>query len=63
MFVPKINIYLIIVITVIFILSYSYGFNLSPKPNVIFKEPNLPTVQPKSQSSYFGFSLLLRPNS
>lgn len=36
-------------------------YNLSPKPNTIFVDPNLATSLPKLQSSYFGFSLNLRP--
>ncbi|XP_075168394.1 LOW QUALITY PROTEIN: integrin alpha-PS3-like [Haematobia irritans] len=36
------------------------AYNLSPKPNVIINDPQLPTVMPKYESSYFGFTLNLR---
>ncbi|XP_061397206.1 integrin alpha-PS3-like [Musca vetustissima] len=36
-------------------------FNLSPKPNIIVKDPGFVTDMPKYQSSYFGFALNLRP--
>ncbi|KAJ6640903.1 Integrin alpha-PS3 [Pseudolycoriella hygida] len=38
------------------------GFNVSPRPNYIFQEPNLKTFLPKTQSSYFGYSINLRTN-
>lgn len=37
------------------------GFNLSPQPNHVFKEPTLQTFREKVRSSYFGFALNLRP--
>lgn len=37
------------------------SYNLSPKPNAVMKDPQLPTYIPKYESSYFGFSLNLRP--
>uniref|UniRef100_A0A182J9R1 Uncharacterized protein n=1 Tax=Anopheles atroparvus TaxID=41427 RepID=A0A182J9R1_ANOAO len=37
------------------------GFNLSPLPNYVFREPALPVHMEKVRSSYFGFSLNLRP--
>lgn len=36
------------------------GFNISPKPNMVFKEPSLKVYKPKVRSSYFGFTLNLR---
>uniref|UniRef100_A0A1L8EBN8 Putative vitronectin receptor alpha subunit n=1 Tax=Haematobia irritans TaxID=7368 RepID=A0A1L8EBN8_HAEIR len=36
-------------------------FNLSPKPNVIIKDPGFVTDMKKYESSYFGFALNLRP--
>ncbi|XP_073811306.1 integrin alpha-PS3-like [Musca autumnalis] len=36
-------------------------FNLSPKPNIVIKDPGFVTDMPKYQSSYFGFALNLRP--
>lgn len=38
------------------------GFNISPKPNYVFQEPDLKTFMPKTQSSYFGYSINLRPS-
>lgn len=37
------------------------GFNLSPQPNYVFKEPALNVYMNKVRSSLFGFSLNLRP--
>lgn len=38
-------------------------FNLSPKPNIVFREPKSSGVgMPKMRSSYFGFSLNLKQN-
>ncbi|XP_055326061.1 integrin alpha-PS3-like, partial [Sitodiplosis mosellana] len=40
------------------------AFNLSPKPNIVLREPKtLGTGIPKMRSSYFGFSLNLKQNS
>lgn len=36
------------------------AFNLSPKPNVVFKEPKLNHFKRETRSSYFGFSVNLR---
>ncbi|XP_061500980.1 integrin alpha-PS3 [Anopheles gambiae] len=36
-------------------------FNLSPVPNYVFREPNLQLHMEKGRSSYFGYSLNLRP--
>lgn len=39
------------------------AFNLSPKPNIVFREPKSSGVgMPKMRSSYFGFSLNLKQN-
>lgn len=35
-------------------------YNLSPKPNAIIRDPQLPAVMPKHEASYFGFTLSLR---
>lgn len=37
------------------------GFNLSPQPNYVFKEPKLQTFMETVRSSFFGFSVNLRP--
>ncbi|XP_055536968.1 integrin alpha-PS3-like [Wyeomyia smithii] len=37
------------------------GFNLSPLPNYVFREPPLQYFMPKVRSSLFGFALTLRP--
>lgn len=37
------------------------GFNLSPQPNYVFREPALNIYMNKVRSSLFGFSLNLRP--
>uniref|UniRef100_A0A1I8PYL5 Uncharacterized protein n=1 Tax=Stomoxys calcitrans TaxID=35570 RepID=A0A1I8PYL5_STOCA len=36
------------------------SFNLSPKPNIIIKDPQLATYLPKYRASYFGYTLNLR---
>ncbi|XP_053683048.1 integrin alpha-PS3-like [Sabethes cyaneus] len=38
-----------------------YGFNLSPLPNYVFREPQLQSFMEKVRSSLFGFALTLRP--
>lgn len=53
--------------TVIFLLvlvDINKSFNLSPKPNIVLREPNfeLNIGRPKVRSSYFGFSLNLKRN-
>ncbi|XP_067631871.1 integrin alpha-PS3 isoform X2 [Eurosta solidaginis] len=37
------------------------AYNLSPQPNIIVKDPQFASAMPKTESSYFGFSLNLRP--
>uniref|UniRef100_W8BH52 Integrin alpha-PS3 n=1 Tax=Ceratitis capitata TaxID=7213 RepID=W8BH52_CERCA len=37
------------------------AYNLSPKPNIIVKDPQFSTGLPKVESSYFGFTINLRP--
>lgn len=43
--------------------NFSDAFNLSPKPNIIFREPKFGFGMPKVRSSYFGFSLNLKQTS
>lgn len=45
---------------VVLIVQSVNGYNLSPKPNVVLKDPQLSTPMPKYESSYFGYSLTLR---
>ncbi|XP_075168325.1 integrin alpha-PS3-like [Haematobia irritans] len=42
------------------ICSYVEGYNLSPTPDAIIKDPQLITELPKYRSSYFGLTLNLR---
>uniref|UniRef100_A0A1I8P8N4 Integrin alpha second immunoglobulin-like domain-containing protein n=1 Tax=Stomoxys calcitrans TaxID=35570 RepID=A0A1I8P8N4_STOCA len=35
-------------------------YNLSPKPNAIINDPQMPTFMPKHEASYFGFTVNLR---
>lgn len=53
-------------ITVILVLVSVHdidAFNLSPKPNIVLREPQtVGTGMPKMRSSYFGFSLNLKRN-
>lgn len=53
----------IVTVSVMLVLSVQLvvGFNLSPQPNHVFKEPTLQTFREKVRSSYFGFALNLRP--
>lgn len=51
-----------IITVIIFFLPINNGFNVSPNPNIIFREPNLQTAIPKTRSSYFGFSINLKSN-
>lgn len=37
-------------------------FNLSPQPNIVFREPRLRTFQEKTKPSYFGITISLRKN-
>lgn len=54
---------LIIVIWVLVCVHNGNGFNLSPKPNIIFHEPKPSGIgMPKMRSSYFGFTLNLKQN-
>lgn len=54
---------LIAVILVHVYINNSNAFNLSPKPNIILRQPKaLPVGLPKTRSSYFGFSLNLKRN-
>lgn len=51
------------VILVLVCVHNIYAFNLSPKPNIIFREPRASGVSmPKMRSSYFGFLLNLKQN-
>lgn len=54
------------VIFVIFVLICVHNgnaFNLSPNPNIIFREPKPSAIgMPKMRSSYFGFTLNLKQN-
>ncbi|XP_055304015.1 integrin alpha-PS3-like [Sitodiplosis mosellana] len=52
------------VILVLFCVHNGDTFNLSPQPNIVFREPKSTGVGiPKMRSSYFGFSLSLKQNS
>lgn len=54
---------LISVICVIICVHHSDAFNLSPKPNIIFREPAISGPGfPKMRSSYFGFTISLKRN-
>ncbi|KAJ6640899.1 Integrin alpha-PS3 [Pseudolycoriella hygida] len=55
--------YLAAIVTVIVYCVTVTAFNLSPKPNYVFREPSLHTYQEKSRSSYFGYSVNLRLSS
>ncbi|XP_037947350.1 integrin alpha-PS3 isoform X1 [Teleopsis dalmanni] len=61
---PKISQQLIYFLSIVFMFAYTVNsvncYNLSPKPNVVIKDPQLATSMPKVQSSYFGFSMNLR---
>lgn len=51
------------VILVLICVHHSDAFNLSPKPNMVFREPKVSGVgMPKMRSSYFGFTLNLKQN-
>lgn len=54
----------IIVIFLFICLHKCNAYNISPKPNKIFRDPitNLNTRMPKVRSSYFGFSINLKHN-
>ena len=54
----KIYVFCVIVVGV----NIAYGFNLSPKPNVVVQEPTLNTFNAKERSSYFGYTISLRTN-
>lgn len=54
----------LITVTVFLLLQINFGdaFNLSPKPNFIFHEPEIGLGMSKIRSSYFGFTLNLKQN-
>ncbi|XP_065084513.1 integrin alpha-PS3 [Ochlerotatus camptorhynchus] len=54
---PSVILVLIVLLSVIKV----NGFNLSPQPNYVFNEPKLQTFMETVRSSFFGFSLNLRP--
>lgn len=43
-------------------ISLASAYNFSPKPNAVISDPQLATSLPKYESSYFGFTLNLRPS-
>ncbi|XP_073849058.1 integrin alpha-PS3-like isoform X2 [Musca autumnalis] len=45
------------------LLTPVYTFNFAPKPQVIIGAPQLKFFQPQVRSSYFGYSLVIRPTS
>lgn len=55
---------IVILVLAIIIVGGGDAYNLSPKPNIVFREPitNLKTGMPKLRSSYFGFSINLKRN-
>lgn len=48
----------------VYLMSSVIGFNLSPRPNLVLREPQMddPVGQPKTRSSYFGFTINMRRN-
>ncbi|XP_052863834.1 integrin alpha-PS3-like [Anopheles cruzii] len=50
-----------VALVLIDLLRSGSGFNVSPQPNYVFREPSLTTYVDKVRSSYFGYSLNLRP--
>ncbi|XP_031627778.1 integrin alpha-PS3-like [Contarinia nasturtii] len=53
-----------VILVLICVMHNGNAFNLSPKPNIVFREPKASGVgMPKMRSSYFGFSLNLKQNS
>lgn len=51
---------LINLFVVILIRQSVNGYNLSPKPNMVIRDPQFPTAIRNYESSYFGYSLNLR---
>ncbi|XP_011178712.1 integrin alpha-PS3 isoform X2 [Zeugodacus cucurbitae] len=53
----------ILVLSLVFLTLFHrlVAYNLSPKPNIIVKDPQFATPLPKVESSYFGFTINLRP--
>ncbi|KAL5289506.1 ITGA9.2 family protein [Megaselia abdita] len=47
----------------LFVWSSCMGFNFSPQPNLVFREPKLKVFQKIVRSSYFGYSVNLRTSS
>ena len=52
------NVDVLIVLTVLLKIQ---AFNLSPKPNLIIKDPKFNRSEIQRRASYFGFSINLRP--
>lgn len=50
------------VIVLLLQINFGNAFNLSPKPNFIFHEPEIGFGMSKERSSYFGFTLNLKQN-
>ncbi|GAB0091178.1 Integrin alpha-PS3 [Sergentomyia squamirostris] len=57
--------FLCVIFVLLGVLAPIQGYNLSPHPNHIFQEPQSTKsfVPAKNQSSYFGYSINLRPSS
>lgn len=53
----------ILVLSLVFLTLFHQlvAYNLSPKPNMIVNDPQFATGMPKVESSYFGFTINLRP--
>ncbi|XP_053681013.1 integrin alpha-PS3-like [Anopheles nili] len=51
----------VLLVGVSVLLRFGCAFNLSPVPNYVFREPSLPLYTQKVRSSYFGYSINLRP--
>ncbi|XP_005192057.1 integrin alpha-PS3 isoform X2 [Musca domestica] len=45
------------------LLTSVHAFNFAPKPQVVIGAPQLKFFQPQVRSSYFGYSLVIRPTS
>ncbi|XP_061397209.1 integrin alpha-PS3 [Musca vetustissima] len=45
------------------LLTPVYTFNFAPKPQVVIGAPQLKFFQPQVRSSYFGYSMVIRPTS
>lgn len=57
-----IRIMLLVLVNFLIYINISNGFNFSPQPNTIFRQPVLSTAHIPTRSSYFGFSIVLREN-